>query len=109
MAQSGRCWLKYNQLQKIFSNPLRPNKKYIRNLSALVLETRHAPQPLKAHKQKIVDQMMPKAASGGFHSGCFSDKYHGPISVSQAPMDETIKVQPNAIAKPTNRSKMLMP
>jgi hypothetical protein len=46
----------------------------------------HANQALMAHKQKIVVQMAPKAASGGFHEGCLSWKYQGPSSVSVLPM-----------------------
>jgi hypothetical protein len=52
--------------------------------------------------------MMPKAASGGFQSGCFKAWYQGPRSVNEAPMDETKILQANAIANPLNRSATLM-
>jgi hypothetical protein len=65
----------------------------------LVFAAFHAPQPLKAHKVKIVDQMMPNAASGGFQDGCLSDWYHGPKSVKDAPMDNTTKVHAKAMDK----------
>jgi hypothetical protein len=77
-------------------------------LFALLLETFHAYQPLTAHKVKMIDQMMPKAASGGFQSGCFKAWYQGPRSVNEAPMDETKILQANAIANPLNRSATLM-
>jgi hypothetical protein len=100
--------LKYSQLQKILSNPFRANKSAMRNFCALVFATCHAPQPLKAHKVKIVDQMMPKAASGGFQAGCFKPKYQGPMSVKVAPTEATNKLHPNAIAKPVNRFGTIM-
>ena len=84
------------------------NKSAMANFCALVFETCHAPQPLKAHKVKIVDQMMPKAASGGFQGGCSKARYHGPMSVKEAPIEATNKLHPNEIANPINRLEMIM-
>jgi len=35
--------------------------------------------------KKIIVQIIPKAQSGGFQSGCFKARYQGPISVNNLP------------------------
>jgi hypothetical protein len=46
----------------------------------------------KAAKTNIVVQIIPNAQSGGFQSGCFKFKYHGPISVNIPPLKDTTKI-----------------
>jgi hypothetical protein len=92
----------------MFKHPFNANRKTMRSFCALVFETCHAPQPLKAHRVKIVDQMMPKAASGGFQEGCFSAWYQGPKSVKDPPMEATKKLQANATANPRKRGDRIM-
>jgi hypothetical protein len=62
-----------------------------------------------ADSMKIMVQIKPKAQSGGFHAGCFNEKYQGPISVANPPATEVMIIHAAIINRYLCLKKIIMP
>jgi hypothetical protein len=96
-------------LQSIFKKLLRANKPTKEILCVLVGRLLKAIIQAAADSMKIMVQIKPKAQSGGFQSGCFNEKYQGPISVANPPATEVMIIHAAIISKYLRSKKIFMP